>query len=121
MKLHHLALRSAHPFALAEFYKEILHLSVVRTQPHSVWLGLGEAVCMIEQAAPGEPAVAPGDLALVALAVSAAEQVAVRQRLAARGVPIEAETAFTLYFRDPEGRRLGVSTYPLPELGNGAG
>ncbi len=116
MKLHHLALRSSQPHLLAEFYCEIMELPVVRTQPHGVWLGLEDAVLMIEQAGPGEPVVPTGDLALMAFRVDAAEQSAVRARLAARGLPVEAESAYTLYFRDPEGRRVGVSTYPLPEL-----
>lgn len=116
MTLHHLALRSPNPAQLAAFYCEIMGLPIVRTQPHSLWLGLGTAALMIEQAGPGEPPVPAGDLTLIAFRVDAERQAAVRGRLAARGVPVEAETAYTLYFRDPEGRRLGVSTYPLPEL-----
>lgn len=117
MRLHHLALRSRNPSALAQFYCKIMGLPVVRTQPHGVWLGLEDAVLMIEQAGEGEPGVPAGDLSLVAFAVDAAEQAAVRGRLGALGVPIEAETLYTVYFRDPEGRRVGASTYPLPELG----
>ncbi len=71
---------------------------------------------MIEAAGPDEPAVPPGSLELVAFAIDEDEKPAWRARLAARGVVLEAETAFTLYFRDPDGRRVGVSHYPLPPL-----
>jgi hypothetical protein len=32
-------------------------------------------------------------------------------RLAAAGVAVEAQTEFTLYFRDPDGRRVALSAY----------
>ena len=51
---------------------------------------------------------------LVAWQVDAQDRAAVRARLAAEGVPIEHETEHTTYFRDPDGRRVAVSTYPLP-------
>ena len=34
--------------------------------------------------------------------------------LARAGVAVEAATEFTLYVRDPDGRRVGLSSYPLP-------
>lgn len=117
MKVHHIALRTADPEALAAFYTSMLDLPVVRRQlPRSIWLGLEDAVLMIERAEPGEPGVAEGDLHLLALAVDAPTQARLRARLAAAGVPLDGETAFTLYLRDPDGRRVGLSTYPLREL-----
>ena len=114
LALHHLALRSPQPEALSAFYVDLFHLPIVRRQPHGLWLGLGSAVLMIERAGPDEPPVSPQDLALIAFAVTPEDQVRLRARLAERGVTVESETAWTLYFRDPDGRRLGVSTYPLP-------
>ena len=35
-------------------------------------------------------------------------------RLREAGVAIEDRTAFTLYVRDPDGRRVGLSSYPTP-------
>lgn len=113
MKIHHVALRTPAPAALAAFYRTILGLEIVREQPHGIWLGLDDAVLMIEQAGPGEPPPDPGSLRLLAFAVDAEERAAIGARLAAAGLAIEARTAFTWYFRDPEGRRLGISTYPL--------
>ena len=52
----------------------------------------------------------------VAFAVDLTERERVRQRLARAGVSIEEESEHTIYFRDPEGRRVGVSSYPLPSV-----
>ena len=35
-------------------------------------------------------------------------------RLAAAGVPIDDRTAETLFIRDPDGHRVGLSVYPFP-------
>ena len=40
-------------------------------------------------------------------------RVQVRARLATAGVAVEHETLHTTYFRDPDGRRVAVSTHPL--------
>lgn len=111
--IHHLALRTQSLEEVASFYGEVMGLSRVRTQPgYSVWFKLGEsAVLMVEKAAPDEPAIPTGDLHLLALHTNDLE--AARAHLGVRRVPIESETAHTLYFRDPDGRRVAVSDYPL--------
>ncbi|MCA9540797.1 MAG: VOC family protein [Myxococcales bacterium] len=115
MRLHHLALRTAAPEPLAAFYADVFGLSRVREQAgYSIWLGLDDAVLMIERAAPDEPLVPAGSLEFCAFAVDEAGRAAVEARLADHGCAVEARTAYTLYFRDPDGRRVGVSTYPLP-------
>jgi glyoxylase I family protein len=110
-RIHHLALRSDDPYRIEAFYVTVLGLPVRRRDPArgSVWLGSGEVVVMIERASPGEPGPPEGGLDLVAFGVDDLEPW--RARLAAAGVAIEGETAYTLYFRDPDGRRVGVSTY----------
>jgi hypothetical protein len=40
------------------------------------------------------------------------ERAALRTRLAEAGM-LEAETAHTVYFRDPDGRRVAASSHPL--------
>lgn len=111
--LHHLALRTHDVERLVAFYREWFGLPEARdARPRSVWLGLDGAVVMIERAEASEPRIAQGSLDLIALRVSADERVALRARLLAAGA-LEAETEHTLYFRDPDGRRVGVSTYPL--------
>lgn len=112
--MHHIALRTVDVASLAAFYARWLGLAIVRDGgDRSVWLGLGEgAVLMIEARTPEEPAIDPTSLELLAFAVDTATRTALRARLVAEG-RLEGETAHTLYFRDPDGRRLGVSTYPL--------
>lgn len=112
--LHHLALRTTQVDRLLAFYVEWLGLPIVRDErPRSVWLGIAPgAVLMIEHADARDPAIPRGTRELVAFAVDVSERLALRTRLVAADL-LEGETAHTLYFRDPDGRRLGVSTYPL--------
>jgi hypothetical protein len=49
---------------------------------------------------------------LIALRIERAAREAWERRLAAAGVAVEARTAFTLYVRDPEGNRVGLSHFP---------
>jgi catechol 2,3-dioxygenase-like lactoylglutathione lyase family enzyme len=112
--IHHLALRTRDVPGLARFYAEWFGLELVADHlPRSLWLRLdAAAVLMVEAAQPGEPSVSAGSLELLAFRVSAEERSALRAKLVAEG-ELEAETAHTLYFRDPDGRRVGVSSYPL--------
>jgi catechol-2,3-dioxygenase len=112
MQLHHVALRTGDVIRLEGFYAGVLGLRVrARHDGRSVWLEAGGAVLMIELAGEREPQVPEGSMELVAFAVDAREREEWRQRLARAGVGIEGETAQTLYFRDPDGRRVGLSSY----------
>jgi catechol 2,3-dioxygenase-like lactoylglutathione lyase family enzyme len=113
MRLHHLALRAEDPERTAVFYRDVLGLPerARKLDAHgalrAVWLEASGVVVMVERRAGGEPAVTPGAMDLVAFCVAADELESWRVRLA----PIEAETANTLYGRDPDGRRVAVSRY----------
>lgn len=112
MRLHHLALRSADPAALARWYATLFGLPVWREQPGpSIWLWLDDAALMIEPAGPAEPRVPVGSMEFFALRVSPMERDAFVERCALAGVAIEHRTAFTVYVRDPDGRRVGVSCF----------
>ncbi len=112
MRLHHLALRSADPAALARWYATLFGLPVWREQPGpSIWLGLDDAALMIEPAGPSEPGVPAGTMEFFALRVSPAGRDAFVERCALAGVAVEHRTAFTVYVRDPDGRRVGVSCF----------
>ena len=113
LRIHHIALRARDPAVTERFYGSVLGLPVRRRDEGrgSVWLDAGGVVLMIERAAAAEPGVARGTLELVAFAVDDRE--AWRARLSAAGVAVEDETPHTLYFRDPDGRRVAVSTYGL--------
>jgi glyoxylase I family protein len=103
-------MRTADVSRLERFYVELLGFAVVRRDESrgTVWLDAGGAVLMIEPAEAGEPSIAQGTRELLAFAV--VDKEAWRARLPG----VEAETQHTLYFRDPDGRRLAVSDYPLP-------
>ena len=113
-RVHHVALRAHDVDATASFYKAVLGLAEVRAaRPGSIWLGLADdAVLMVEARVPGEPAVPDGSMELLAFRVGEDEKRAVRDTARARGC-FDGETAHTVYLRDPDGRRIGVSTHPL--------
>ena len=115
-RLHHLALRTPDVSALVQFYQSWFGFAVLRdARPRAVWLGLaGQSVLMIEQREPGEPGVPAGSMELVAFHAQAEARAQLRGRLQAHGL-LEAETEHTLYFRDPDGRRVAISSYPLDE------
>ena len=79
----------------------------------SVWLDAGGgAILMIEAAEPGEAPYPKGSFELACFGARTKKDVAAhRARLEKRRVRIEGATEFTIYFRDPEGRRLGLSCY----------
>jgi catechol 2,3-dioxygenase-like lactoylglutathione lyase family enzyme len=107
VRIHHVAMRTRDVARLERFYVDVLGLSVMRRDDArgSVWLDADGAVLMIERAEATEPGVATGTKELIAFGVEDKE--AWRPRLAL----VEAETKHTLYFRDPDGRRLAVSDY----------
>jgi glyoxylase I family protein len=114
LPLHHLALRTRQVEALAGFYKGVLGLEEVRADsPRSVWLGLADgAVLMIEARGRDEPDVPTGSLELFAFRVSETRKLEIRTAAVRHGC-FDGETAYTIYLRDPDGRRVGASTHPL--------
>jgi len=112
--LHHLAFRVADLDVMHAFYARWFGFEIVRDlRPRALWLGLGAgAVLMLEVRATDEPAIDARSQELVAFAIEAEARLALRAQLVASHL-LEAETAHTLYFRDPEGRRVAVSSYPL--------
>jgi catechol-2,3-dioxygenase len=104
-------MRTTDVASLERFYRGVVGLQVLRRDDArgTVWLDAGGTVLMLEPAVAGEPRVAPGTLELLAFDVDSIE--AWRASLAGAGIKTEAETAHTLYFRDPDGRRVAVSDY----------
>jgi glyoxylase I family protein len=113
LPLHHLALRCADIERTARFYVERLGLRERARHCtdtgalRSIWLDAAGVVVMLERRAETEPAIDPASMELVAFAIDRGDMAAARERLAV----IEAETAFTLYARDPDGRRVALSCY----------
>lgn len=118
MRIHHLALRTRDVTGLARFYEEVVGLALVKRADApggSVWLDAEGVVVMIEEAMATEPAVAHATMELTAaFTIAPSERTFFEDRLTKAGVIVEARTAYTLYFRDPDGRRIGVSAYPDP-------
>jgi glyoxylase I family protein len=111
LRIHHLALRARDPGVTERFYVSVIGLRVRSRDDArgSVWLDAGGAVVMLERAEGGEPPIPAETKELVAFAID--DLAAWRRRLAEASVAIEAETPHTLYVRDPDGRRVGLSTY----------
>lgn len=125
--LHHVAIQCADLESCERFYREVLDLPVLRRWPRpgggdrSVWLSVGEGFLALERAegaAPPTAAATPwrdgtAGPRVVALGIAPGERPAWEARLAARGVPVAHRTRFTLYLRDPEGNRIGLSHWPV--------
>jgi catechol 2,3-dioxygenase-like lactoylglutathione lyase family enzyme len=116
MRVHHLALRTADLARLERFYVEALGLAVIRRDGggRSIWLDAGGTIVMLERRDDGEPGVPAGSKELVAFAVAPETRALCIDRLTKAGVAVEGSTGFSLYVRDPDGRRVGVSSYPAP-------
>lgn len=114
LRIHHLALRAHDLEATTAFYVDLLGLEEVRAErPRAVWLGLADGgVLMVEARGGEEPPVPAGSMDLCAFRVTDARRRSIREAARLRGC-FDGETAYTVYLRDPDGRRVGVSTHPL--------
>jgi glyoxylase I family protein len=119
---HHLAIQVLHLESCAAFYREVLGLPELKRHRRpdgsvrSIWLQVGEGFLALEEVdqAPEETPFRhprPG-LHLIALRISKKEREAMCAELASRGVPLEHQTQWTVYVRDPEGNRVGLSHHP---------
>jgi glyoxylase I family protein len=118
MRVHHIAIQVRDLERARAFYVDVLGLSETRRQAHSIWVDAEGVILMLEHAI--DPAGPPpwksatSGLHLLALTIGPNERAAWRAKLTAAGAPIEGETGFTLYTRDPDGTRIGLSSYPAP-------
>jgi glyoxylase I family protein len=121
MKLHHLAIQVQDLERARRFYVEVLGLPEVRRQPHAIWVDADGVLLMLEKCA-GLAGADPwkserAGLHLLSLAIEPMARASWVERLAAAGHALEAETDFTVYVRDPDGTRIGLSSYPQPSRG----
>ena len=112
--IHHLALRVEDVERARAFYADVLGLPELRRFEEggggllSVWLAAGPTVLMLERHLKG-PGAEAGSGHVLALAVDNLHEW--EERLRAAGVAVEDRTAYTLYLRDPDGHRVGLSVY----------
>ena len=113
MRIHHVALRTRDVGRLTAFYRDLLGLHASKTSSsESMWLDAGGTILMLEQSSDFEPSIDPATRELIAFAIPPRDCATFEARLASSGVTVEARSEFTLYFRDPDGRRVGLSHYP---------
>ena len=119
--LHHVALGARDVARVARFYADAFGLDELtrhddeRGELRSIWLDMSGVVLMVERTeavASRVEGVGPGPF-LLAFTIDASERDALEARLAELGAPVEARTAHTSYFRDPEGHRVAVSDCPV--------
>ena len=120
--VHHVALRARDVAAVARFYVRVLGLRRTSTKRdargvRAIWLAAGNVIVMVERRERGEPSLPPRSLEATLFSIAPEGHSLLRARLARSGVALESATTFSLYFRDPEGRRIGASSYPLPAPG----
>ena len=123
---HHLAIQVKDLAGAVRFYADVLGLKVVRRWPYedgrpgerSVWLSVGDSeefvaleACDVDRL-PTPFRDPHGGLHLLALRIPARDRRVWERHLAERGIEIVHRTRWTLYLRDPEGNRIGLSHYP---------
>jgi glyoxylase I family protein len=112
-RVHHVALRVSDCERSLAFYSGLLGLPEVRRIEEkgalrAVWVAAGDAVLMLERALRGAgPDAGSGHV----LAFEAGDLDRWEARLAAAGVPIDDRTEETLFIRDPDGHRVGLSVH----------
>lgn len=114
MHIHHLALRVTDLERARAFYSDLLGLPELRRQHdpagsvRAIWLRAGGSVLMLERALRGGGE-ATGSGHLLAFGID--DLSTWQARLARAQVPIDDRTPHTLYLRDPDGHRVGLSDH----------
>lgn len=107
--IHHIAIGSPNPSHLASFYRRLPEANFLKEQKYesgevrSVWIQLGSVILMLED---GKQE-APKNLVFT---LKESKRTEWKEFLAS--VPILHKTEYTLYFADPDGNGLGLSSYP---------
>jgi diguanylate cyclase (GGDEF)-like protein len=106
------------------FYRDLLGLPQSKTFPaedgslRSAWLDASGVVVMLEKSLRGA---GPADGSGHVLALAIPDLGAFEERLAGAGVAVEDRTAHTLFVRDPDGHRVGFSSFRFEPAAPGAG
>lgn len=124
---HHLAIQVRDLELVASFYKGVIGLPE-QARHHredgtlrAIWLSLPDGTFLALEACTGEPARdafrhSAAGFHLLALRIRREDRSAIERELADQGVPIVHRTRWTVYLRDPEGNRVGLSHHPHDPL-----
>ncbi|HYH99574.1 VOC family protein [Hyalangium sp.] len=120
---HHVAIQARDVERVTAFYRDLLGLSEL-TRHHrpdgslrSIWVGVPGGGFLAIEAATGTPEELPfrherPGLLLLALRIPRAARASAVEAFSRAGVPLEHETRWTFYVRDPEGNRVALSHHP---------
>ncbi len=125
MQVHHVAIQVNDLEGAVRWYRELFELSVLREwmdddgRLRAVWLKLqdqGGAFLALERCAgkgtrSGWWHADPG-IHVLSLRITAEERERWEKRFAERGIEVDHRSKWTLFVRDPEGNRLGLSHHP---------
>ena len=124
MRVHHIAIQVFDLERVRDFYVQVLGLRELgRPRDGSVWLDCAGSVLMLERVDGVDGVAAEEPFRserlgphLLALAIGADEREAWERRLSGHHTPIVERTAHTLYVRDPEGNRVGLSSLDVAKF-----
>ncbi|WP_187323518.1 VOC family protein [Stigmatella aurantiaca] len=120
---HHVAIQARDVERVTAFYRDLLgfpeltrHLRPDGTL-RSIWVGVPGGGFLAIEAVSGPPEASPfrheqPGLLLLAFRMARASRAGVVETFARAGVPLEHETRWTVYVRDPEGNRVALSHHP---------
>ena len=123
MRVHHIAIQVADLAAMSAFYRDLLGLTETKAARDGVtWFTAGEIILMLE---PVNGAIrdevfassTPG-LHVVSFGIDVATRDAWKEKFATRPILLERETPYSLFIRDPEGNRIGLTHFPVAETPN---
>lgn len=120
---HHLAIQVRDVEKVTAFYRDLLGFSELKRhfRPdgslRSIWVGVPGGGFLALEEVSGEPEPGPfrnerPGLFLLAFRIPRAAREGVVAAFARAGVPVENETRWTVYVRDPEGNRVALSHHP---------
>ncbi|MCW7505861.1 VOC family protein [Leptospira paudalimensis] len=107
--IHHIAIGTTNPSHLAAFYLKIPGSILIKEHFYefgsirSVWIQFGSILLMLEDGKRESPK-------NLVFALETSKEAEWKEFL--ESITIVSRTDFTLYFQDPDGNGLGVSTYP---------
>ncbi|MBJ6765823.1 VOC family protein [Myxococcaceae bacterium JPH2] len=120
---HHVAIQARDVERVTAFYRDLLGFPELTRHRRpdgslrSIWVGVPGGAFLAIEAVEGAPPELPfrhehPGLLMLAFRIPRGERAEAVETLARAGVPLEHETRWTVYVRDPEGNRVALSHHP---------